>query len=233
MLRLALTGPAAVRRARSRCCCPMRRRHGTRRSTARSSRTASRSSGTTACCTRMRIRMPRSSSSRPSRRSPRGPACSCSTPSTSGAAVTIVAAANAQGVPVVSYDRLVAGGDLAYYVSFDNEKVGELQATAFVEALEARGAAGRRHPDGQRLAHRQQRDPVRRGCPPRDRRRGAEGARRVRDAGLEPRQGAGVGDRSDLAVRRRDRRRVCRQRRHRERRRLGPESGERRSRGRS
>jgi len=56
-----------------------------------------------------------------------------------GAAVSIVAAANAQGVPVVSYDRLVAGGDLAYYVSFDNEKVGQLQATAFVEALEARG----------------------------------------------------------------------------------------------
>ena len=59
-----------------------------------------------------------------------------------GAAVTIVAAANAQGVPVVSYDRLVAGGDLAYYVSFDNEKVGELQATAFVNALELRGDVG-------------------------------------------------------------------------------------------
>ncbi|WP_251450534.1 substrate-binding domain-containing protein [Microbacterium sp. Marseille-Q6648] len=56
------------------------------------------------------------------------------------AAVSIVAAANAQGVPVVSYDRLIAGGDLAYYVSFDNEKVGVLQATAFVSAVEA--AAG-------------------------------------------------------------------------------------------
>ena len=55
------------------------------------------------------------------------------------AAVTIVAAATAQGVPVVSYDRLVAGGGTAYYVSFDNEKVGQLQATAFVDALEARG----------------------------------------------------------------------------------------------
>lgn len=58
------------------------------------------------------------------------------------AAVSIVSAANAQGVPVVSYDRLVAGGDLAYYVSFDNEKVGMLQATAFVTALEERGEAG-------------------------------------------------------------------------------------------
>ena len=48
------------------------------------------------------------------------------------------AAANAQGVPVISYDRLIAGGDLAYYISFDNEKVGELQATAFVRR--ARGA---------------------------------------------------------------------------------------------
>lgn len=55
------------------------------------------------------------------------------------AAVSIVTAANDRGVPVVSYDRLVAGGDLAYYVSFDNEKVGVLQATAFVEALEDRG----------------------------------------------------------------------------------------------
>ncbi|WP_439592138.1 sugar ABC transporter substrate-binding protein [Microbacterium sp.] len=55
------------------------------------------------------------------------------------AAVSIVTAANERDVPVVSYDRLVAGGELAYYVSFDNEKVGVLQATAFTEALDARG----------------------------------------------------------------------------------------------
>ena len=55
------------------------------------------------------------------------------------AAVSIVTAANAKGVPVISYDRLIAGGDLAYYVSFDNEKVGVLQATAFAEAI---GEAG-------------------------------------------------------------------------------------------
>lgn len=60
-------------------------------------------------------------------------------PVDANAAVSIVTAANAQDVPVISYDRLIAGGDLAYYVSFDNEKVGELQATAFVEALEAAG----------------------------------------------------------------------------------------------
>ncbi|QKJ18986.1 sugar ABC transporter substrate-binding protein [Microbacterium hominis] len=58
------------------------------------------------------------------------------------AAVSLVASANAQGVPVISYDRLVAGGDLAYYVSFDNEKVGRLQAEAFVAELDAR------HPEG-------------------------------------------------------------------------------------
>ena len=62
-------------------------------------------------------------------------------PVDANAAVSIVNAANAQDVPVVSYDRLVAGGDLAYYVSFDNEKVGMLQATAFVDALDERGDA--------------------------------------------------------------------------------------------
>lgn len=57
------------------------------------------------------------------------------------AAITIVTAANAQDVPVISYDRLVAGGEMAYYVSFDNELVGTLQATALVAALEERGQA--------------------------------------------------------------------------------------------
>lgn len=58
------------------------------------------------------------------------------------AAASIVAEANTQSVPVISYDRLIAGGDLAYFVSFDNEQVGELQATALVEGLEAAGDAG-------------------------------------------------------------------------------------------
>jgi D-xylose transport system substrate-binding protein len=55
------------------------------------------------------------------------------------AAVSIVLSANAQGVPVISYDRLIAGGELAYYISFDNELVGDLQATEFVAALEEEG----------------------------------------------------------------------------------------------
>ena len=58
------------------------------------------------------------------------------------AAVSIVASANAQNVPVISYDRLILGGTLAYYVSFDNEKVGALQGSALVEKLDADGATG-------------------------------------------------------------------------------------------
>ncbi|MET1043852.1 MAG: substrate-binding domain-containing protein [Microbacteriaceae bacterium] len=55
------------------------------------------------------------------------------------AAVSIVNEASAQGVPVVSYDRLVAGGDLAYYISFDNEQVGVLQGEALTEKLGGTG----------------------------------------------------------------------------------------------
>lgn len=60
------------------------------------------------------------------------------------AAATIVASAAAQDVPVIAYDRLISGGGLAYYISFDNERVGELQAAALVTALAERGqkAAG-------------------------------------------------------------------------------------------
>lgn len=55
------------------------------------------------------------------------------------AARSIVDAATALGVPVVSYDRLIDGGGAAFYVSFDNERVGELQAEALVEGLRERG----------------------------------------------------------------------------------------------
>lgn len=63
-------------------------------------------------------------------------------PVDANAAVSIVTSANAKGVPVISYDRLIAGGDLAYYISFDNEKVGVLQATAFVEGVRAQDDGG-------------------------------------------------------------------------------------------
>ena len=44
------------------------------------------------------------------------------------AASSIVAKAKAQNVPVIAYDRLIQSKDVNYYVSFNNEKVGQLQA---------------------------------------------------------------------------------------------------------
>ena len=58
------------------------------------------------------------------------------------AAVSIVNSATSLGVPVVSYDQLIAGGDIAYYVSFDNALVGVLQAQALVNALATGGGGG-------------------------------------------------------------------------------------------
>ena len=57
------------------------------------------------------------------------------------AAQSIVTAADAKKVPVIDYDRLVDGGKSNYYVSFDNEKVGVLQGTAFVAQLKKEGVA--------------------------------------------------------------------------------------------
>ena len=55
------------------------------------------------------------------------------------AAQSIVTAAKAKKVPVIDYDRLVDGGQSDYYVSFDNQKVGVLQGTAFVNQLKKEG----------------------------------------------------------------------------------------------
>jgi D-xylose transport system substrate-binding protein len=63
-------------------------------------------------------------------------------PVDSAAAATIVAKAKAQKVPVISYDRLIKNADVDYYVSFDNVKVGRLQAQALVDKLKAEGKAG-------------------------------------------------------------------------------------------
>jgi D-xylose transport system substrate-binding protein len=46
------------------------------------------------------------------------------------------------GVPVISYDRLITDADIDYYISFDNEKVGQLQGEALLGALEANGDSG-------------------------------------------------------------------------------------------
>jgi D-xylose transport system substrate-binding protein len=59
--------------------------------------------------------------------------------SESGSAVA--AKAKAQGVPTIDYDRLNLGGSSDYYVSFDNEKVGQLQGEGLVKGLDAAGTA--------------------------------------------------------------------------------------------
>jgi D-xylose transport system substrate-binding protein len=55
------------------------------------------------------------------------------------AAASIVTQAKAKGVPVVSYDRLIDSGDVTAYISFDNPKVGALQATALVDRMKKLG----------------------------------------------------------------------------------------------
>jgi D-xylose transport system substrate-binding protein len=54
----------------------------------------------------------------------------------SGSGAAIAANAKAQGVKVIDYDRLTLGTDATdYYVSFDNEKVGQLQGQGLVDCL--------------------------------------------------------------------------------------------------
>ncbi|HHW7570803.1 D-xylose-binding periplasmic protein precursor [Mannheimia haemolytica] len=45
----------------------------------------------------------------------------------------VIAEAKKEGVKVLAYDRLINNADVDFYVSFDNEKVGELQAKSIVE----------------------------------------------------------------------------------------------------
>jgi len=63
-------------------------------------------------------------------------------PVDSASAVSIVTKARDQEVPVVSYDRLVLDAPVDAYVSFDNERVGELQATALVDRIRKLNLAG-------------------------------------------------------------------------------------------
>jgi D-xylose transport system substrate-binding protein len=54
-----------------------------------------------------------------------------------GAGVAVTEKAKAQGIPVIAYDRPIAGAD--YYVSFDNFQVGALEGQMIVDGLEAAG----------------------------------------------------------------------------------------------
>jgi D-xylose transport system substrate-binding protein len=53
----------------------------------------------------------------------------------------IVKRANQQKVPVLAYDRLIPNANIDAYVSFDNERVGKLQATALTQKLKSGGTA--------------------------------------------------------------------------------------------
>jgi D-xylose transport system substrate-binding protein len=55
------------------------------------------------------------------------------------AAVGIVNRAKQANVPVIAYDRLITGAPISYYVSFNNVKVGKLQAQTLLDAIGAKG----------------------------------------------------------------------------------------------
>ena len=56
------------------------------------------------------------------------------------AAAGMVSRAKQADIPVISYDRLILNADLDYYVSFDNERVGELQAETLSDKLQQEGS---------------------------------------------------------------------------------------------
>ncbi|HYX76283.1 MAG TPA: substrate-binding domain-containing protein, partial [Gaiellaceae bacterium] len=58
----------------------------------------------------------------------------------SGNAITNLAVQ--RGAKVIDYDRLVPGSKAAYYVSFDNVRVGRLQGQGLVKGLQSAGASG-------------------------------------------------------------------------------------------
>jgi D-xylose transport system substrate-binding protein len=55
-------------------------------------------------------------------------------------AAAIAEKANAQNVPVVSYDRLIENAEVDAYISFDNERVGELQGETLAKKLKEDGS---------------------------------------------------------------------------------------------
>lgn len=62
-------------------------------------------------------------------------------PVDSRAASVIARHADAAGIPVVSYDRLVLDAPVDFHVTFDNEQVGRLQASVLLDAVAARGTS--------------------------------------------------------------------------------------------
>jgi D-xylose transport system substrate-binding protein len=60
-------------------------------------------------------------------------------PVDAASAAAIVTRASQQKVPVISYDRLISNSKVAYYISYDNAKVGKLQGTSLVDKLKKDG----------------------------------------------------------------------------------------------
>jgi D-xylose transport system substrate-binding protein len=60
-------------------------------------------------------------------------------PVDSASAAGLAPRAKQSNVPVISYDRLILNAPVDYYISFDNNKVGELQATSLVDKLKDLG----------------------------------------------------------------------------------------------
>lgn len=63
-------------------------------------------------------------------------------PVDSTAAATIVQTAQSQGVKVVAYDRPIPDKPADFYISFDNEAIGEAIGQSLVDHLDATGAEG-------------------------------------------------------------------------------------------
>jgi D-xylose transport system substrate-binding protein len=60
-------------------------------------------------------------------------------PVDAASATAIVTRASQSNVPVISYDRLITNAKVKYYISYDNAKVGKLQATSLIDKLKKDG----------------------------------------------------------------------------------------------
>jgi D-xylose transport system substrate-binding protein len=60
-------------------------------------------------------------------------------PVDSASAAGMAQRAKQSNIPVISYDRLITGAPVDYYISFDNEKVGQLQGDSLLKALGGSG----------------------------------------------------------------------------------------------
>lgn len=56
-------------------------------------------------------------------------------PNNASASAAIVEKAKAANIPVIAYDRLITNSDVDLYISFDNVRVGEMQAEAIVKLV--------------------------------------------------------------------------------------------------